>query len=559
MKMSKVVKEKRQQKQLGSTTNYMGGTSFKVDPLTTLKMVTTSSIFGEPQYYRHGEFQQRNARDGRYYLHSLVEKDFVLLDESYKGMKTSEVMEKVIDEALSFDFEETLKWAAELRTSFWMRLNPQIIMVRAAMHPERASFTEKNPGKFNEINQRVMRRADEPSAQATYWLYNKGSKKGLPSLLKRSWKDRLEKSTAYEIAKYKNTNIGMIDTVRISHANSKLINELMSQGNVEIEDEDMTWNRLRSEGKSWREILATTKLPHMALLRNLRGIFEEIDDINLCKELLEELKAGVSKGKQFPFRYFSAFKAVEAEMGGPRSYLNGMKISGNINHGRMILDALEECIDLAREHLPKLEGKTISLSDNSGSAWGTFNSEYGKMTVAEINNLSAIMTAQNADEGYVGIFGDNLEVYDISKREGALKKSAELTKRRDSIGFSTENGVWLFLDNAIKNKEHWDNIFIYSDMQAGHGGLYGKDVRQYSDYVYKDYYIDVLKLVKEYRSKVNPKVNVFTVQTAGYDNVVIPQNIYRGAVLYGWTGRETQYASEMIKLWNEVDEKKKQA
>ena len=34
--------------------NFMGGTSYTLTPLNTLKMVAASSIFGEPQYYRDG-------------------------------------------------------------------------------------------------------------------------------------------------------------------------------------------------------------------------------------------------------------------------------------------------------------------------------------------------------------------------------------------------------------------------------------------------------------------------------------------------------------------------
>ena len=34
--------------------NFMGGTSFEVSPLQTLRIVAASSIFGEPQYYRDG-------------------------------------------------------------------------------------------------------------------------------------------------------------------------------------------------------------------------------------------------------------------------------------------------------------------------------------------------------------------------------------------------------------------------------------------------------------------------------------------------------------------------
>ena len=86
--------------------------------------------------------------------------------------------------------------------------------------------------------------------------------------------------------------------------------------------------------------------------------------------------------------------------------------------------------------MPRLKGKTACLSDNSGSAWGTFNSEYGTMTVAEIDNLSSVITAMNSDEGEVFAFGDKLINFPISKRNGALTQSREIseTARREVGG-----------------------------------------------------------------------------------------------------------------------------
>ena len=69
-------------------------------------------------------------------------------------------------------------------------------------------------------------------------------------------------------------------------------------------------------------------------------------------------------------------------------------------------------------------------------------------------------------------------------------------------------------------------------------------------------YIDVAKLIAEYRSKVNPKVNVFSVQTAGYNNMLIPEYGYRTNILYGWTGKELIFADSMIKFWNNKDKNK---
>jgi hypothetical protein len=93
-------------------------------------------------------------------------------------------------------------------------------------------------------------------------------------------------------------------------------------------------------------------------------------------------------------------------------------------------------------------------------------------------------------------------------------------------------------------------------MQAGTGGLYGERSSDYEDYKWEgSRHIDVLKLVQDYRRKVNPKVNVFSVQVAGYDNSVLPGSLYRGAILTGWTGRESSYAQAIIETWDEIEKR----
>ena len=88
----------------------------------------------------------------------------------------------------------------------------------------------------------------------------------------------------------------------------------------------------------------------------------------------------MENGKQFPCRYWSAFKAIK---------------NAEIHDKQLVLDTLEECLDISVANMPKLKGKTACLSDNSGSAWGSFNSEYGSVTVAEIANLSSLMEILN--------------------------------------------------------------------------------------------------------------------------------------------------------------------
>ena len=525
-----------------TVTNFMGGTNYKLNPLDTLKMIAASSIFGEPSYYRS------NVKDYGYHI-SITAIDKIGIDVLFydiiMGKSTTQIFTEAIDAALDYDFDATLKLAVDLRKNYYMRLNPQVIMVRAAIHPKRKKWSNKHPGQFNEYQRLVMSRADEPASQLAYYLFiNNGKKSNIPSILKRSIADKLSSFDAYQINKYKNAEIGMINAVRLTHANSKVLDELMKTGAVAVKQSEETWEQKRSAGMSWVDILATTNMGHMALLRNIRNVFKEVDDMTLCTAYMEDLKDGVLKGKQFPFRYKSAYDVVK---------------TSDIHHKQYILDKLEECIDISIANLPKLKGKTMCLSDNSGSAWGSFNSEYGSVKIAEIDNLSSVIAAACSDEGYVGKFGDTLKVYPISKRNGILSQTNEINKMgRYDVGGATEGGIWHFFRDAIANKTWYDNIFIFSDQQAGTGGLYGSisDVHQYTQrYGCKcdSRYCNVYKMICDYRKFVNPKVNVFSIQTAGYNNLVIPTMSYRCAMLTGWTGKEILYAAEYIKQWDDIE------
>lgn len=538
-KMAKAVSQMNEMNKLRPdeiVTNFMGGDSYKVNPLDTLKLIAASSIFGEASYYR------KDVRDGCFsWEREYTDPAMARLFSFAEGKSTTEVFTEAIDKALDYDFGGTLDFAVDLRKAYNMRLNPQVIMVRAAIHSKRAEFCNANPGKFAAVEKLVMSRADEPLTQLTYYMYiNDGKKNKIPTILKKSIAKKLSSLDAYAVNKYKNHEIGMINGVRISHANSPILNELMQTGTVKVTEDKKTWEQKRSAGMGWREIYESGCMQHMALLRNLRNIFTDVKDTEFCKKVLEDLKGGVLKGKQFPFRYWNAYQMIEEASG--------------INHQTLILDALEECMDIAVENLPKLKGKTMVLSDNSGSAWGAFTSEYGKCTIAEIDNLSSILIAKASEEGYVGKFGDRLITAPVSKRNGALAQTKLLTNNRSSdVGGGTENGIWLFFKDAITKKEVYDNIFIFSDQQAGTGGLYGINADDYRNFRCKGHFINVYALIQEYRKKVNPKCNFYSCQTAGYDNVLIPQSSYRTSFLYGWTGKEAIYADAMNKFWDEYD------
>jgi len=388
----------------------------------------------------------------------------------------------------------------------------------------------------------------------------KDKKKKFPTILKRCFADYLESIDKYQLSKYLNKS-HIIDLIRVTHPRSKknqILKEPIKTGKVTVEEDEQTWEKLRSEKKTWKEIVDILhRIPHMALLRNLRGIIIDSNDPEFLQNIIAPMLCdGVKGGKQFPFRYMSALDEIN-------------KIDND--HKTIIVDSLSQCLEIAMDSYPQLEGKTLCLCDNSGSAWGSFTSTFGTMIVAKIANLSGIMTAKNCTkQGYVGVFGDDLIMIEVDKNKPVLEQVNAIHDKGKIVGAGTENGIWIFFRDAFQEAKqykkygkpidetmlnYFDNIFIYSDMQCGHGGLYGRDPKEYYEYVCNGRNINVIELIKTYRELINPKVNIYSVQVAGYKDTVIPEMLYRCHILSGWCGFEVIYAVKMNKIMDEIDSK----
>jgi len=511
------INRKKEDFRKDSHLNFMAGRSyFLSNPLVGLRIAASSCFFGEPQYYHRDFSDNRKNRyfgtDSRYLSDSdikyLAETLNAIDPQEWRSLAPNELMENAIDKALEYDPEKTLIEAIRLRTEDHIRTTPQVILVRAANTPK-----IRGTRLITKYGNKIIQRADEPSVQLAYQLSTYG--KPIPNSLKKVWNKALSSLSHYQLAKYKmeNRKVKTIDVVRLCHANSKPINLLVKD---ELKITGKTWESIISQEGSTKETWtkAIDKMGHMALLRNIRNLIQV--DVE-PKLYLIKLKDGVKKGKQLPFRYYSAYNAVK-DIGTPT-----------------ILDVIEECLEISLENMPHFNGNVMSLCDNSGSAHGTFTSKMGSVKVSDIANLSAIITGKISDEGYIGIFGDKLEVIPVRKKTSTFDQLDNANRAANHIGQSTENGIWLFWDKAIKNEEHWDSVFIFSDMQAGHGGLYGINPYEYNEYRWRDSRnIDVPKLINRYRSKVNANVNVYLVQIAGYQDTIIPEFYNRTYILGGW-------------------------
>lgn len=499
-------------------TNFMGGTSYDVlDPLKTLRMAAASSFFGEPVYYE-GRTSKEIVFEHAVSLSNTLG-DSPMAD--WAGLSAAQRMEKAIDQALDFNAEETLQVAASLRQEDNIRTTPQVIAVRAANHPK-----VRGTQLVRTYLPQILRRVDDAVTQFAYQMEVFGKK--VPNALKRGWADYLSKQSEYSLAKYRMENRAykLVDIMYFAHAKSEAIAKLMT-GQLTLKEDD-TWEAMISargaNKNSWTA--AVDVMGHMALLRNLSNLQKHNVDTSAYLPKLVETAEG---GKQLPFRYFSAYKAVGDNAPG------------------VVKDAIETCLNKSLGNLPTFKGRVMSLCDNSGSAQGTTTSSLGTVKVSEIANLTAVLTAKRAEDGYVGVFGDKLSTFSVGKNSSVFDDVNKANSLGDRIGSGTEHGIWLFWDKAIREKEHWDHVFVYSDMQAGHGGLYG--TRGYEKFRWKNTRnIDVAALIAEYRKLVNPNVQVYLVQVAGYQDTLVPEVYPRTYILGGWGDGILRYADRMARM-----------
>ena len=514
-----MLNKKRETMRDKSHKNYMGGPSYDLSPFATLYVIATSALFGEPAYYettrRGGRIEDTEASE---YVKSVFGSFGSFMEKVHEKSAENRVdaMVDAINASLKYDPELTIKFLVWLRNKAFIRATSDVGLT-VASHSEYVRGT----GLIRTYAKDIFARLDDVTNALAYCLDKYG--KPIPNSLKRAIADRLEKASPYEIAKYagKNKAVSLLDAIRLTHAKSEAIDAFCKGELTQSTQGNETWESIISTKGSnhdtWTE--AINVMGHMALLRNLRN-FEKFDvDPQL---FLDKLVAGVEKGKQLPFRYFSAWRNVT---------------SGEIK------EALEKCIDKSVTNLPILPGKSLILTDNSGSAVGTRVSNLSDVNVSTCGNLMGILTGLISESGTLGVFGDEVYYLPVNKKLGGtvLQMLSAANRLGSGVGGSTENGIWLALDQAIRSKERFDRIFIYSDMQAGHGGLYGVHSSFKNRYpVFPDKhryyeYIDVPALVSEYRKTVNPDCKLYSVQIGGYSDTIIPEFYPNTCILGGWS------------------------
>lgn len=351
---------------------------------------------------------------------------------------------------------------------------------------------------------KIATRPDDMSEILAYY-FSKGNTK-IAAAMKRGFKAKLESMDPYLIDKYKmeKKGISLVDLVNLTHPtpgqnNTEAYRRLMKGESLDglysskiLEKEMSKAGQVAKEtGQSvdvLKEAAITSVLdnvggmPIMNLIRNLRNIIEtapgEVD--KAISQLTNRDK--ILKSRLLPFRFATAYDEIEKLKlsSSSTSYIKFESDTLPQNNVLKVLKALETALEYSVENIPALEGNTAVLVDHSGSVRGDGGgaskvSAFSKATTAMIGNLFGSMLSWSQRDVYLGLFGDKLIPIPLDRSKGLLEFNANSFKEGQKCGGGTENGLYFFLNDCIKNKTRVDNLVIFSDMVIGSGGTGGWD------------------------------------------------------------------------------------
>jgi len=464
--------------------------------------------------------------------------------------KESDIVNRIKTTASKVDEEFVAKLAIYLRDDANMRSVTHLLAGELAPRLSGKEYASR-------FYKKISVRPDDMSEILAYY-FSKGNKK-IASAMKRGFRAKLESMDPYLIDKYKmnKKNISLVDLVNLTHptptqTNAEAFKRLMKGESLDglystkIMEKVMSeaGQKAKAEGSSVVEAKAAAitevlsgDAPIMNLLRNLRNIIENApDQVDKAISHLTN-KEKVLKSRLLPFRFATAYEEIEKLKGlsKTRSSITFESDFGGGNNVEKVLKALETALEYSVENIPALEGKTAVLVDHSGSVRGDGGgsskvSAFSKTTSAMIGNLFGSMLTWSQRDVYMGLFGDELIQVPIDRSKGLLEFNKTSFNEGGKCGGGTENGLYQFLREVIKNRTRVDNLIIFSDMVIGSGGSGGWDG---SSNVSRG---EFQRLFLEFK-KINPGCNTISVNIKATSGKEVMDKSLNVLQIAGWSDK----------------------
>lgn len=468
-----------------------------------------------------------NIAGGRAYAES-PELEFVSLlltsfvrDQFYR--KESDTLDRIaelLDKGVAPEF--AAKSAVYARDQFNMRSVSHVVAAELAHQVKESEW-------MRPFVRNVVVRVDDMTEILAYYQAKHG-RKPVPNALKRGLRDAFGKFDGYQLAKYRGErrDIKLVDVVNLVHPeptdrNREALRQLV-EGTLRSTE---TWesklsqagqqaeygmDKAEQKAEAWGQMVRSRKIGYMALVRNLRNIVQDAPEVvdEVCEMLVQpEL---VRKSRMLPFRFVTArdelekIEAAGAEQKFKLFFWTVMvqERTKSAEAATKVLRALNRAAELALANVPRLDGKTLVVVDESGSMTGWGDKKDKPIEIASL--FAAVLMKVNPGADLM-MFASDARYVDVSARSSMLMLQKQIRGKAISGG-TNFNAVF---DRA---REKYDRIVILSDMQGWMAGgqRYGGAPTD---------------AFARYRQRVDADPMVFSFDLQGYGTLMFPErNVY---------------------------------
>lgn len=289
----------------------------------------------------------------------------------------------------------------------------------------------------------VIQRPDELAEILAIYSKGRPGQKKLNKLSKQLQKgiaQAFTKFNEYSLAKYNQDNeIKLRDVLFTVHAKpqdraQKALWKRLIDGKLATPD---TWEVGISAAKGnaeatrqeWTRLLIEEKLGALALLRNLRNMTQAGVNSDLIRTAITNMKTE----RVLPFRFVSAAR-----------------------YAPQFKPELEQAMLKSVSEIPKLDGKTVILVDNSGSMYGPKVSAKSEMDRADAACALAILVREVCEHATVIGFGSTAAIVPV-RRGFALR---DAIKQGPGGGTNTQTAL------LLAEAQGYDRIIVITDEQS---------------------------------------------------------------------------------------------
>lgn len=422
------------------------------------------------------------------------------------------------------DPEFVAKLAVYARTKMNLRSIPLVLITELAKIHQGDSLVSSTVTS-------VIQRADEiTELLACYTLANERTRyKKLNKLSKQIQKglgNSFNRFDAYQFAKYdRQTEITLKDALFLVRPKAKNDSqqaifdkiaeeklevpytwevELSQTGQKGFSSVDEKVNAFRSK---WEDLLASNRLGYMALLRNIRNILEagvRAEFIEIAGNRIRS-EQEVSRSRQLPFRFLSAYREVQKVENEYTSYF---------------LDCLEEAVGYSISNLKGfgLYTKILIACDVSSSMYYQLSPK-SKIRCYDIGLLLGMLMNSKSKNVITGIFGNKWKPYALPSKQ-ILANTQLLNSIEGSVGYST-NGFKV-ISSLIKKGKVVDKVMMFTDCQ-----MWDSTGGQNS----------IQKLWNEYKATIAPSAKLYLFDLAGYGNTPLKLEQNDVFLIAGWSDK----------------------